>query len=58
MFDLSLLIRTLTQPVPRPQAGDEPSAVPFLHDRPMRTRPGERMFSDALSGLGQPMNAG
>lgn len=58
MFDLSLLIRTLTQPVPRPQAGGEPSAVPVLHDRPMRARPGERMFSDALSGLGQPMNAG
>jgi hypothetical protein len=58
MFDLSLLIQTLTRPVPLPQDAAEPGATHAARDRLSRARPGERMFSDALSGLGQPLNAG
>ncbi|MBB3996990.1 hypothetical protein [Aureimonas pseudogalii] len=58
MFDLSLLIQTLTRSAPLPQDAAEPGATPDARDRLKRARSGERLFSDALSGLGQPLNAG
>jgi len=58
MFDLSLLIQTLTRPAPSLRDVAQPSATHAARDPLQRVRPGERVFSDALSGLGQPLNAG
>lgn len=61
MFDLSLLLHGFTARATRPIASgeadpqrDERSA--HRSERPARV--GERVFTEALAGLGHPLNAG